>query len=1357
MPDSVDQAAAAPQILTQMTTTVGQLDNYDPSKENWECYFERFEQFVVINNIAPERQVACLLAVIGPTTYGALRNLVYPQKPKEKTLQEISAVLEERFTEKKVEIAERFRFYTAVQESESIAQFVARLKKLARHCNFGGKLNEMIRDRLVCGIKDRSTQKKLLVESGLTLEKAVKVAVADEAANKDVAELAKARGLGPTTNNEVHRVKPATPYPSSKKESTSKGRVKCKHCGRNNHPAEKCKFKSATCHKCKKQGHIAPVCKSTRRSGVHAVEEQDPYPSETDDDEYSDFSSMYNISGGSECPIMVDVQIENVPVHMELDTGSGKSIIGEKLYKEKFSSLKIHPSTMTFVTYTKEEVKPLGYLDVEVKYGDQQLTLSLYVIKTDAPPLFGREWLQNIQLDWPQIHAMITPVDINQLLNQHGSLFDDQLGTLKGIQAKLTLKDGASPVFHKARPVPFAKRNKVSEKLDQLESQGIIEKVQYSEWAAPIVAVDKPDGSVRICGDFKVTVNPVMEVDKYPLPRIEEIFANMAGGERFSKLDLRHAYLQMEVAEECRHLLTVNTHQGLYRYKRLVYGIASAPAVWQKAMDQVLQGLPNVQCYIDDIIVTGKTDEEHCQNLHKVMTRLEEAGLKLNKEKCEFLKDQVEYCGHVINKDGLCKPHKKVEAVTNAPSPQNVNQLRSWLGFVNYYHKFLPNLATELQPLHVLLKHDTPWHWGKKQESAFAKVKSMVASDTVLTHYDPEKELRVAADASAYGVGCVLSHVMPDGSEKPVAFASRTLNDAEKLYPQLQKEALAIVWGVKTFQYYLEGRPFTLVTDHKPLTTIFHPHKGISSTATARIQRWALFLSGFSYQIEYKNTKAHANADGLSRLPLPCTKEEKERKDPADVFQFKQIERLPVTVQELQRETRNNPTLAKVMQATMSGWPAKREIDTELLPYFNKRDELTVHDGCLLWGGRVIVPPKLQQRVLEELHEGHVGIVKMKGLARSYFWWPGLDRQIESTCKACEGCALTQSNPPSAPVHRWEFPEKPWDRVHVDYAGPFMNSMFLIAVDAHSKWPEVSIMSSTTSAKTIEALRTMFATHGLPSQIVSDNGPQFVSAEFNTFLKLNGIQHLTSAPYHPRTNGLAERFVRTMKAALKNDKSTAPLQYKLDTFLLKYRNCPHATTGNSPAVMLMGRPLRCRLDLLKPDIAKRVKKNTQSAHPQEKHMRHFNIGDTVLARSYGRGDPWTVGVVTKKTGPISYQVQVGSSVWRRHLNQLRSCELPVTQVVPESTATATEPSFIPQDLSVEHSIPSTETSTSKQPQVETSPEDTLQDNSNDVETTVISEDPQTPTTQPEAKATEEHPRPSRNRRQPVWMKDYLPK
>ncbi|XP_022785748.1 uncharacterized protein K02A2.6-like [Stylophora pistillata] len=552
------------------------------------------------------------------------------------------------------------------------------------------------------------------------------------------------------------------------------------------------------------------------------------------------------------------------------------------------------------------------------------------------------------------------------------------------------------------------------------------------------------------------------------------------------------------------------------------------------------------------------------------------------------MKNEIEYCGHVINKDGLCKPQKKIEAVVNAPNPQNVNQLRSWLGF------------------------DTPWHRKKEQEAAFTKVKSMVASDTVLTHYGPDKELRLATDESAYGLGCVLSHVMPD-------------------------------------------------------------------------------------------------------------------------------------VKELRKETRSNPILAKVIQVVLSGWPAKQQLHPDLLPYFHKRED----DGCLLWGGRVIVPPKLQQRVLEELREGLIGIVKMKGLPRSYFWWPGLDSQIESTCTS-EGCTLTQNNPPAAPVHRWEFPEKPWCRVHIDFAEPFMNSMFLVAVDAHSKWPEVHIMSSTTSSKTIQVLRTIFATHGLPTQIVYDNGSQLRSEEFETFLKMNGIQHLTSAPYHPRTNGLAKRFVRTMKEALKSDESNASLRYKLDTFPMKYRNCPHTTTGNSPAVMLMGDPLRCRLDLLKPHITRTVEKSFVAA-PSSKQMRHFNIGIPVLARNHGRGNLWSKGIVSKQTGPVSYQVQVSTSTWRRHLDQLRRSELPSTEST-SVTMTTTEPQVSEEKYQESQTdAPSTvDTPDVNSSQVISESQnrtpDDVQSKENSNTQAPVMQDPKL-----------RESRPVRNRKSPVWMKDYVAK
>ena len=334
---------------------------------------------------------------------------------------------------------------------------------------------------------------------------------------------------------------------------------------------------------------------------------------------------------------------------------------------------------------------------------------------------------------------------------------------------------------------------------------------------------------------------------------------------------------------------------------------------------------------------------------------------------------------------------EKIHAVVNAPRPENVQQLRSFLGLVNYYHKFLPNLATTLNPLNGLLEQGKRWNWTTECEEAFHSVKKLIKSDMVLTHYDPGWPLRLACDASPVGIGAVLSHIMEDGSERPIAFTSRTLTKAERNYSQIDKEALALVWGVKKFHLYLFGRHFTLVTDHEPLTSIFNPKKGIPAMTVARLQRYALFLAGLEYSIEYKNTTQQWNADGLSRLPLKkaC---DKEVVDPVEIFQVSQIEVLPVNADMICQQLREI-RFCHVWRKTQ-----------------RRKDELTIQDGCLMWGSQVIIPPKHQAELLAELHEGHLGIVKMKALARSYMWWPGMDKAIEEVAKGCTGCHSTHGS-----------------------------------------------------------------------------------------------------------------------------------------------------------------------------------------------------------------------------------------------------------------------------------------------------------------------------------------------------------
>ena len=341
----------------------------------------------------------------------------------------------------------------------------------------------------------------------------------------------------------------------------------------------------------------------------------------------------------------------------------------------------------------------------------------------------------------------------------------------------------------------------------------------------------------------------------------------------------------------------------------------------------------------------------------------------------------------------------------------------------------------------------------------------------------------------------------------------------------------------------------------------------------------------------------------------------------------------------------------------MKGWSTRVGGDK---PYYERRNELTVHQGCILWGMRVVIPNKLQDRVLEELHDGHLGVLKMKPLATSYVWWPNISGQLEELAKACSGCQHNHKMPTKAPLHPWEWATAPWQRMHIDYAGPFQNSMFLVVVDAHSKWPEVVPVSSTTSSSTIEVLRDLFATFGIPEQIVSDNGTQFVSEEFQAFVRSNGIHHITSAPYHPATNGLAERAVQTFKQALRSmHQSSKPVKEKLAKFLIADRNTPHSTTSVSPAQLLLGRPLRTRLDLMIPNLnCKMVNQQHQQSiratNEKGEQCRQLEVGDSVMSRDY-RGDlKWRSELIVKKTGPLMYEVQVAPGIiWRRHIDQLK--------------------------------------------------------------------------------------------------------
>lgn len=1247
-----------------MAGQIGKIKEFDifSDDSNWDEYVERLQYYFVANDITGAgKKRAVLLSCCGGKVYRLVRNLCAPDLPDTKTYDELVHLIGEHLNPKPLVIAERYRFYLRTQsETENVSQFKAALQRLTEHCQFGAFLKEALRDRFVCGLASRAIQKKLLSESDLTLERAMKIAVGMEMAEKETTKLNTA-----TCAESVNKIEE---------------RAACFRCGKSNHGPEQCFHKNSKCHKCKQPGHLSKMCRNDKPASISKpAQKQKPVKKRkskpkvhyVEDSDSDDAYDVFSITSRDNDNIHVNVTINKKPCKMELDTGASVSLMPIKVFERLFRGrrYKLNDSTVVLKTYTGESVPVLGELDVTVKHKSQSELLPLVIVKGDGPALLGRNWLSKLRIDWKYIKKMVSS-DANKRLDSilmKTKAFNGKLGTIKGVQAKLKVKPDSTPKFYKARPVPYALRDRIADELSRLEKQGIVEKVKFSDWAAPIVPVLKPDKTVRICGDYKVTVNQVLDVPEHPLPTSEEIFSKLNGGQKFTKLDLSHAYQQVVLDKDSKQYVTINTHLGLYRYTRLPFGVAAAPAVFQETMDKVLEGLEN-GCIIDDIILTGRNDTEHLENLEATLKRLDEYGIKLKKDKCAFMVDEVEYFGFIVNKDGIRPSPKRLKAILDVAPPTCVKELQSWLGIINYYRKFVPNLSTVVEPLNRLLVKGAQWDWSESCNEAFMKVRDMLVSSDILVHYQPEKPLVLAVDASAVGLGAVLSHDF-NGVERPFAYASRTLSSAERNYSQIEKEALAIIFGVNKFHQYLYGRQFTLLTDHKPLTTILGPKRGIPVLTASRLQRWAIQLSAYQFDIKYKTSADNANADFLSRLPLEETEDVVDSvfyNESATINKV-QIQSLPITASRIASASRKDTTLSRVMYFILNGWPnTQQECSHELLPYWRVRNELTVEEGCILRGIRVIIPCEFQSDILTELHENHPGIVRMKSLARLYVWWPLLDSDIENKVSTCQSCQHQRPQLAKAPTNPWVWPHKPWQRIHIDFAGPFMDAMFLIVVDARSKWIEVFKMNTTTTVKTVNILRYLFASYGIPEEVVSDNGPQFISHEFEVFLKRNGVKHIRSAPYHPSSNGEAERAVRTFKEAMKTMKKDGrTMSQRIASFLFSYRSTPHCTTKCTPAELFLGRRLRTRFDVMRPNLAKKVNQSINPTLSSQK-TRDYSVGDVVLARDYiNKQNKWKRGVILRKLGPVTYKVQVGELVWKRHINQLCSTSADLSPVIPE--------------------------------------------------------------------------------------------
>ena len=397
--------------------------------------------------------------------------------------------------------------------------------------------------------------------------------------------------------------------------------------------------------------------------------------------------------------------------------------------------------------------------------------------------------------------------------------------------------------------------------------------------------------------------------------------------------------------------------------------------------------------------------------------------------------------------------NEKVKAIDSFHMPTNKADLSVFCGMVKYYHRFLPRVSEIMTPLFALIGQNSVWKWGECENKAFLKAKELLKSNNLLIHYDASTPLFLTCDASLYGLGAVLEQKDKDGLLRPVSYASRTMAKAEENYSQTEKVGLAVVWSVSKFHKYLFGRSFEIWSDHKPLLGLIGESKAVPRIASGRIIRWSLLLAGYNYKLCYKPGCRIPNADCLSRFPKQV-----DVADPPkvgeEILLLDQLSLTVVRADDIRRWTDHDPVLSCVRNNILRGW--EECSSEEFRPYINRKDELTVLNGCVLWGNRVFIPPQDRESVINELHESHPGIVKMKSLARCYTWWPSMDKDLEMKGSACRKCQENRNFPMSKqPLHPWEFPSKLWSRLHIDYAGPIDGHMFLVVVDAFSKWLEV--------------------------------------------------------------------------------------------------------------------------------------------------------------------------------------------------------------------------------------------------------------------------------------------------------------
>ena len=781
--------------------------------------------------------------------------------------------------------------------------------------------------------------------------------------------------------------------------------------------------------------------------------------------------------------------------------------------------------------------------------------------------------------------------ELQQLLLKYSGIlsqYEGDLGRTDLVYHHIVTGDHKG-IKQSGRRLPFHQREEVKELLDGMLERQVIEPSQGS-WSSPVVLVKKKDGSTRVCVDFR-QLNAVTKKDAQPLSRIDETLDVLGSARWFSCLDLTSGYWQVEVAPEDREKMAFVTPYGLFQFRVMPFGLTNAPATFQRLMERVLAGLHWTTCliYLDDILIFSATVQQHFTRLREIFDRLKQAGLKIKPSKCLLLQKSIKYLGHVVSEHGIKTDSDKTRCIADWPTPSCLQDLKQFLGLASFYRRFVRNFAAIVAPLVKLTEKGHVWHWSSDCDAAFLQLKERLVTSPILGYPVFNQPFMVDTDASGEGLGVVLSQYV-SGVERVIAFASRSLSKAERKYCATRREMLALVWAIKHFRPYLYGRRFTVRTDHASLRWLqsFHEPEG-------QVARWLECLSEYDFEVVHRPGTKHTNADALSRMPCPqcqlsfpqvCTMQ-------SDIW-------LPCwTLDELAEEQRQDFSIGQVIQWMENDsiprvFPKHLSSHTQAL--WAQSSYLVLQNGVLYrrWEDvpgkglhrrlQLVLPPTLVPVLLEALHSsirgGHFGTSKTLAKVRERFYWVGQRKDVAAWCSGCLSCASRKPPPAKlrAPL-QLDPAVRPLQRVAMDIMGPLPetsrgNKYILVIADYFTKWSEaypIPNMEAITVAKCV--VNEFICRFGVPEQLHSDQGRNFESKVIKNICDLLQIRKTRTSPYHPQSDGLVERFNRTLLNLLSIAVVDAERDWgvQLPLLMFAYRTSMHETNGVTPFEMMFGR------------------------------------------------------------------------------------------------------------------------------------------------------------------------------------------